>query len=88
VIKQFGQMCGIAAALPGAIHLILTYGNDLKTALIENVMAGGDSSARGMAAGMILGGHLGQDAIPKAWLSDMVHFRRIEELLAARHEQA
>ena len=88
VIKKFGQMCGIAAALPGVIHLILTYENDLRTALIENVMAGGDSSARGMAAGMILGAHLGREAIPGEWLSGMTHLRRIEELLAARRSQA
>lgn len=71
VIKKFGQMCGIAAALPGAIHLIVTYTKDLKTALIENVMAGGDSAARGMVAGMILGAHLGATAVPVAWLADM-----------------
>ena len=58
-VKGFGQMCGIAAALPGAIHLVLTYPEDLGTALSENVMAGGDSAARGMAVGMILGAALG-----------------------------
>lgn len=29
VIKKFGQMCGIAAALPGALHLVITYGNEI-----------------------------------------------------------
>jgi ADP-ribosylglycohydrolase len=83
VIKKFGQMCGIAAALPGAIHLILTYGNDLKTALVENVMAGGDSAARGLVAGMILGAHLGQAAIPGEWLTGMVRASTITDLLAS-----
>jgi ADP-ribosylglycohydrolase len=83
VIKKFGQMCGIAAALPGAIHLILTYGNDLKTALVENVMAGGDSAARGLVAGMILGAHLGQAAIPGEWLTGMVRASTINDLLAS-----
>ena len=55
MIKQFGQMCGIAAALPGALHLVLKYPDDLRTALVENVMAGGDSAARGMVVGMMLG---------------------------------
>lgn len=81
VIKKFGQMCGIAAALPGAIHLIVTYPKDLKTALIENVMAGGDSSARGMVAGMILGAHLGAVAVPAAWLADMEKTDTITALL-------
>lgn len=71
VIGRLGQMCGIAAALPGAIHLVLSYQDDLKTALIENVMAGGDSAARGMAAGMLLGAHLGMDALPSTWLKEL-----------------
>jgi ADP-ribosylglycohydrolase len=83
VIKKFGQMCGIAAALPGAIHLILTYGSDLRAALIENVMAGGDSAARGLVAGMILGAHLGPVAIPEEWLAGMVRHGDIIDLLAA-----
>jgi ADP-ribosylglycohydrolase len=84
VIKKFGQMCSIAAALPGVIHLISSYENDLKTALIENVLAGGDSAARGLVVGMILGAHLGQNAIPKKWLTDMVQFKHISELLFSR----
>lgn len=83
VIKKFGQMCGIAAALPGAIHLIVTYTKDLKTALIENVMAGGDSAARGMVAGMILGAHLGATAVPAAWLADMEKTDAIIALLGS-----
>jgi ADP-ribosylglycohydrolase len=84
VIKKFGQMCGIAAALPGAIHLIATYENDLETALIENVMAGGDSAARGLVVGMILGAHLGRQAIPEEWLTDMVNFKHVSELLSSK----
>jgi ADP-ribosylglycohydrolase len=84
VIKKFGQMCGIAAALPGAIHLIATYERDLETALIENVMAGGDSAARGMVAGMILGAFLGREAIPEEWLGGMARQAHIVDLLTAR----
>ncbi len=80
-IKQFGQMCGISAALPGAIHLIITHENDLRTALLENVMAGGDSAARGLVTGMILGAHLGITAIPQQWLVDMKAYEDILELL-------
>jgi ADP-ribosylglycohydrolase len=84
VIKKFGQMCGVAAALPGVIHLIATYENDLETALIENVMAGGDSGARGMVVGMILGPYLGVQAIPKEWLADMVQYAHIMALLSSK----
>lgn len=81
VIGHFGQMCGIAAALPGVIHLVLTYENDLKAALKENVLAGGDSAARGMATGMLLGAYLGSDAIPAQWLADLAENDRIINLL-------
>lgn len=81
VIGRLGQMCGIAAALPGVIHLVLSYENDLKTALIENVMAGGDSAARGLATGMIIGAHLGMKAIPPQWLDGLQKRGRIIHLL-------
>ena len=80
-IKKFGQMCETTASLPGVIHLVATYETDLKTALVENVMAGGDSAARGMAVGMILGAHLGRDAIPAEWLNEMKAGNRIADLL-------
>ena len=70
-ISQFGQMCSVDVALPSTIHLIASYEDDLKTALIENIMAGGDSSARGLLAGFILGAYLGLDQIPDQWLADM-----------------
>ena len=66
-IKRFGQMCQVGAAFPSVIHLIARYENDLRMALIENVMAGGDSAARGMMAGMVLGAFHGADAIPESW---------------------
>jgi ADP-ribosylglycohydrolase len=81
-IKKFGQMCAISASLPGVIHLVATYETDLKTALVENVMAGGDSAARGMAVGMILGAHLGRDAIPAEWIDEMKAGNRIADLLS------
>ena len=83
VIGKFGQMCGIAAALPGAIHLIVTYGQDLRTALIENVMAGGDSAARGMVAGMVLGASLGMNAVPGDWLAGLRQRDHIVALLSS-----
>jgi len=80
-IKGFGQMCDTAAGLPGVIHLIARYENNLKEALVENVMAGGDSAARGMLVGMVLGAHLGSAAIPSDWLAEMKRQQKISELL-------
>jgi ADP-ribosylglycohydrolase len=80
-ISNFGQMCEAAAAFPGVIHLIVKYENDLKAALVENVMAGGDSAGRGLAVGMVLGAHLGIDAIPQNWLKEMKAYRQIVDWL-------
>ena len=81
-IAEFGQMCSVEAGLPGAAHLIARYPDRFQTAMVENVMAGGDSSARGMLAGMILSAANGMTAIPEAWISRMTAAKRIEELLS------
>jgi len=76
-IKEFGQMCSINAALPGAVYTILKNENDLEEALIETVMAGGDSSARAMVVGMLLGAYHGRDKIPSRWLNKLNKYNQI-----------
>ena len=76
---DLGQMCEIQAAFPGVIHLITKYEDNLKQGLVENIMAGGDSAARGLIVGMVLGAHLGLDAIPSKWLSDLKAYREITD---------
>jgi len=49
--------------------------------LVENVMAGGDSAARGLIVGMLLGAYLGMEAIPQEWLTDMKAYPLIVDLL-------
>jgi ADP-ribosylglycohydrolase len=80
-ILNFGQMCETAAAFPGVIHLIAKYENDLRTALVENIMAGGDSAGRGLLVGLVLGAHLGIDAIPQNWLTEMKAYQQIVDRL-------
>ena len=46
-ILDLGQACEVDQALPSTVHLIATYPDDLRTALIENIMAGGDSAGPG-----------------------------------------
>jgi ADP-ribosylglycohydrolase len=87
VILNFGQMCDIAAAFPSVIHLILKYDTDLKTALVENVMAGGDSAARGLVVGMVLGAYQGLDAIPSDWLVNLKPYQHIVGLLDSLDKQ-
>jgi ADP-ribosylglycohydrolase len=81
VIEEFGQHCETEAAFPAVIHLVCKYEGNLKEALVENVMAGGDSAARGITVGMILGAHGGMDAIPEVWLTEMKAFQKIDRLL-------
>jgi ADP-ribosylglycohydrolase len=80
-ILDFGQMCETAAAFPGVIHLVAKYENDLKTALVENAMAGGDSAGRGLLVGLVLGAHLGMEAIPPEWLNGMQAYPQIVDML-------
>jgi ADP-ribosylglycohydrolase len=80
-IKNFGQMCEIDAAFPATIHLIVKYEQDFKSAMVENAMAGGDSAARGMLSGMVLGAYLGLDAIPADWLKELKAYHHIVGLL-------
>jgi ADP-ribosylglycohydrolase len=80
-ILRFGQSCHAQEAFPGVIHLVVRYENDLKEALIQAVMAGGDSAARGMMAGMVLGAYRGPNSLPAEWLSGLRKGKEITDLL-------
>ncbi|MCP4368937.1 MAG: ADP-ribosylglycohydrolase family protein [Deltaproteobacteria bacterium] len=80
-VADFGQMCSIDSAFPGTIHLIAKYEDNFEVALVENVMAGGDSSARGMLVGMVLGAYQGFDVIPGLWLDGLKSKNRVVELI-------
>lgn len=79
-ISRFGQSCHTPDAFPGIVHLVCKYEKDFKEALVQSVMAGGDNAARAMAVGMILGAHLGMDAIAEEWISGLTKHARIMEL--------
>jgi ADP-ribosylglycohydrolase len=80
-IGEFGQTCHAGQALPGVVHLIAKYENDLKEALVQAVMAGGDNAARAMAVGIVLGARLGWEGIPTEWLSALKRRDEIQRLL-------
>lgn len=80
-IGEFGQACGVEQGLAGAVHLIASYPDNLEEALIENTMAGGDSAARGIFAGAVLGAALGPAALPSRWLAALKARDKIEGLL-------
>ncbi|MGE4297597.1 MAG: ADP-ribosylglycohydrolase family protein [Desulfovibrionaceae bacterium] len=77
-LGTLGRTCHIDQAFPGTVQLLARHGDDLKTCLVENVMAGGDSAARGLLAGMVLGAAHGLGAVPGAWTDGL---RRKDEIL-------
>lgn len=77
VIKNFGQSCGGTHAFPSTIYLLVKYQDSFEKALKHNVLSGGDSAARGMILGMILGAYKGQEGIPESWLKDMKAYEEI-----------
>jgi ADP-ribosylglycohydrolase len=80
-IGSFGQSCHTPVAFPGVIHLIVKHEKDLKEALVQAVMAGGDNAARGLAVGMILGAHLGEQHLLEEWVTDLRKGGEIKNLL-------
>jgi ADP-ribosylglycohydrolase len=80
-IAQLGQSCHAPQAFPAVVHLIAKYETNLRDALVECVMAGGDSAARGMLTGMVLGAHLGDQGVPPEWTTALRKYDMIHELL-------
>jgi ADP-ribosylglycohydrolase len=81
VIGRFGQSCHVDEAFSGVVHLIAKYEKDLKEAMIQSVMAGGDSAGRGMLVGMVLGAHLGSKGLPAEWVSGLERGKEISALI-------
>jgi ADP-ribosylglycohydrolase len=77
-LASFGSGNDVKEALPLTIHLIAKYENDFTKAITENIMLGGDSAARGMLIGMIVGAQTGMNGIPAGWF---VGLRHHEELI-------
>lgn len=81
-IKTLGQSCSVLHAFPSTIYLIMKYENDFRKAMIENAMSGGDSAARGLMLGMVLGAYHTVEGIPEKWLHDMNAYSEIHRLLS------
>ena len=70
-ISAIGQSCSSKYGLPASIFLINKYEEDFVGAMKANILAGGDSAARGMAVGMVLGAYHGYEHLPKALLEGL-----------------
>ena len=81
-ISRFGQTCHTSEAFPGVVHLVARHGENPEEALVQSVMAGGDSAARNLGAGMLLGAWSGGEAIPSRWVEELNAGEEIFSLLA------
>lgn len=66
--RELGLNCGLDAALPLAIGLCMRFENDPVSAVTTNALLGGDSAARGLLIGWIMGALHGTSAWPEPWL--------------------
>jgi len=80
-VEELGQSCPIEKSLPSIFAILLRHSDSLEEALVENVMAGGDSAARGLVLGTILGAALGRRAVPERWIQSLQSRSRIESFL-------
>jgi hypothetical protein len=61
---KIGKASPTEGALPASLYLALRYQHSLRDALVANAGLGGDSAARGVVIGMLLGGQHGRKEIP------------------------
>jgi len=80
-VMKLGQSCGNEQALASCFAILLRHGDNFEIALIENVMAGGNSAARGLVLGTILGAAYGRRAIPERWITPLQARHQVEEFL-------
>ena len=79
-VKELGQSCSIKGALSATLHFLLAYDN-VKEALRANVLAGGDSAARGMIIGALFGAKEGFSAIDEGMRNALSHQSHIAHLI-------
>ncbi len=81
-IKEIGQSCALPDAFIAVMFLLIINTKDSADILRINALAGGDSSARGLVLGTIIGIANGIDSLPSEWLNDLKLKTEIENLLA------
>lgn len=80
-IQDLGKTCHAPHAFPGTVQIIARHENDLPGALTQCVMAGGDSAARGMLVGTVLGACHGVNVLPPQWIQGLQARSEIQRLL-------
>jgi ADP-ribosylglycohydrolase len=81
-MKTLGTGSNVEGALASTIYLLLNYHNDFETLLEVNLDAGGDSAARAMVAGMVIGARYGFEKIKPEWIEDIEAYEHINRLIS------
>ncbi len=80
-MKALGTSSNMEGALASTIYLLLNYHNDFNRLLEVNLEAGGDSSARAMVAGMVVGARFGFEKIRPSWIIELKEYERVNRLI-------
>jgi len=83
-INTLGASCGVKGALASTVYLLLNYHNDFEALLKANVLAGGDSAARAMVAGMVVGARYGFEAIKPSWIEELIEYEKLSLLIEVK----
>jgi ADP-ribosylglycohydrolase len=80
-IAHLGASCDVEGGLASTIYLLLNYHDDFDALLQANTLAGGDTSARAMVAGMVVGARYGFEAIKPTWIESLKDYKKLNELI-------
>lgn len=75
---KLGQSCSVRHAFPLIIYLLSQNSLDFKEIMCKNVHIGGDSAARGMILGALLGAFYGVKQLPKSWIDKLNAYEQLE----------
>merc|ERR1719316_2294487 len=78
---KVGKASPTEGTLPSSVYIILRYQDDFAAAVKANAMVGGDSAARAVAIGMVLGAYHGLSAIPKELIDTLNAAKKVNKLL-------
>lgn len=79
---KIGKASPVEGALPAALYFTLRYQHSLERALIANANVGGDSAARAMVIGTLLGAIHGETSIPARWTRALNALPHVNALIA------
>lgn len=78
--ESLGLACSLDQALPLSLGIALRFENDPVRGLETNVLLGGDSAARGLVIGLLLGARHGEAVWPAAWRDGLRAGKEIRSL--------